>query len=365
MRRVALALALALMAPVPAMAQPARSCEPADLKALAGWHGVWIAEHLMADINGREPAGELPPGAAMQFLGFTAPWNDRGLAGLESFMRAIRGSAAQSNGWSFPIMMQSPAPLRFFVAARETVILSQYRDIRYIPTDGRPMVPEEERWPTIWGTSVGCWEGDTLVVETASAGFDPAYNFIAPHLSDDARFVERLRLVSPDRIENTITVTDPATLTEPWVVKVAYERHPFLDRLVHDGGHAAANRVVEVNGQGTIAALDETGPPPEPQFPAEIALSAAEVQSFVGTYAIDGAPPGTVLVLSRLGNRLATPASPALPGLLPFYYEGGATFHSRALTPMRLQFELDAQGSAVRFSGTSPQGTPFSGTRQP
>jgi hypothetical protein len=27
------------------------------------------------------------------------------------------------------------------------VIISQYRDIRYIPTGGRPMVPEEERWP--------------------------------------------------------------------------------------------------------------------------------------------------------------------------------------------------------------------------
>ncbi|HEY6817531.1 MAG TPA: hypothetical protein VI168_18495 [Croceibacterium sp.] len=357
-------LALALLTPLPALAQPARSCEPADLTALAGWHGVWIAERLQADLNGREPVGELPHGAALQFLGFAAPWNDRGLAGLESFVRAVRGSAAQSNGWSFPIMMQSPAPLRFFVTARETVILSQYRDIRYIPTDGRPMVPEEERWPTPWGTSVGCWEGDTLVVQTASAGFDAEYNFIAPHLSDEARFVERLRLVSPDRIENEITVTDPATLTEPWVVKVAYERHPFLDRLVHDGGHSAANRVVEVNGQGTIAALDESGPPPEPTFPAEVALSAADLQTYVGTYAIDGAPPGTVLTLTNLGNRLATPALPGRPGTLPFYFEGDGVFHSRALAPMRLQFELDAQGRAVRFTGTTPEGAPFSGTRQ-
>lgn len=363
MRRAVFALALLL--PAPAMAQEARSCEPADMAALADWQGVWIAENLMADINGREPAGGIPHSAALQFLGFTAPWNDRGLAGLESLVRAIRGSAAQSDGWSFPMMMQSPAPLRFFVTPQETVITSQYRDIRYIPTDGRPMLPEDERWPTIWGTSAGCWEGDTLVVETASVGFDSEYNFIAPHLSDEARFVERLRFTGPDRIENTITVTDPATLTGPWVVKVAYERHPFLDRLVHDGGNAAANRVVEVNGQGTIAALDETGPPPEPEFPAEVALTAAQVQAFVGTYAIDGAPPGTVLVLARLGNRLATPAGPGIPGLLPFYSEGGGAFHSRALTPMRLQFELDAAGKAVRFQGTTPEGRPFSGTRQP
>ncbi len=360
----AAAFALALLAPLPALAQPARSCEPADLDALADWHGVWIAENLQADINGREEIGKIPHGAAMQFLGFFAPWNDHGVAGLESFIRAIRGSAAQSNGWSFPIMMQSPAPLRFFVTARETVIISQYRDIRYIPTDGRPMVPEEERWPTIWGTSVGCWEGDTLVVQTASAGFDPAYNFIAPHLSDEALFVERLRLVAPDRIENEITVTDPATLVEPWVVKVAYERHPFLDRLVHEGGSAAANRVVEVNGQGTIAALDESGPPPEPEFPAEVALSSAELEQYVGTYAIDEAPPGTVLVLSKFGNRLATPALPGGPGTLPFYYEGDGVFHSRALAPLRATFEMDAQGRPVRVTGISPEGAPFSGKRQ-
>src|SRR5690606_37866024 len=53
----AASFALALLAPVPAMAEEARSCEPADLNALAGWHGVWVAERLMADINGREPAG--------------------------------------------------------------------------------------------------------------------------------------------------------------------------------------------------------------------------------------------------------------------------------------------------------------------
>lgn len=362
MRRVA--LALALMAPVPAMAQPARSCEPADLSALAGWHGVWVHENLQPDINGREEEGGIPHVGAMQMLGFGAPWNDAGYAGLESFMRAIRTAAAQSHGWGFPMMMQSPAALRFFVTSRETTMTSQYRDIRYIPTDGRPMLAEEERWPNIWGTSVGCWEGDTLVIETASAHFDADFNFIGPHLSDEARFVERLRQVAPDRIEGTITITDPATLTRPWIIHTAYLRHPFLDRLVHDGVNSAANRVVEVNGVGTIAPPDESGPPPEPEFPAEVLLNAADLQNYAGTYAIDGAPPGAVLVIGIMGNRLATPALPGTPPVLPFYADGPGSFHSRALAPLRVRFELDASGRAVRFTGTSPDGAPFSGTRQ-
>jgi len=362
MRRAA--LALALLAPLPAMAQDARTCEPADMAALADWDGVWVAEHLQADISGREPEGEIPAAVAMQLLGITAPWNDRGWAGLESFIRAIRGSSAQNSGWGFPMMMQSPAPLRFIVTPQETVMTSQYRDIRYVPTDGRPMLAEEDRWPTIWGTSVGCWEGDTLVIETASAAFTPEFNPIAPALSDEATFVERVRMVSPDRIEDTITITDPATLTEPWTVRMAYDRHPVLDRLVHDGDNLFTNRVVEVNGVGTILPPGDDGPPPGPVFPAEVALGSADLERFLGTYAIDGAPPGAVLVVARLGNRLSTRLVPAFAVSLPLYADGDASFHSRGLAPMRLRFELDAAGRAVRFTGVSPEGGPISGRRQ-
>jgi hypothetical protein len=365
MRAALGALALLALAPVTGQAQEARSCQPADLAALAGWHGVWIHENLMPDINGRELAGNTPQIAFLQLLGNSAPWSDAGWAGLEEFWREVRTAAAQSNGWSYPMMMQVPAPLRFFITPDETVILSQYRDIRYIPTDGRPMLPEDERWPTIWGTSVGCWEGDTLVIETASVRYDRAYNFITAHLSDQATFVERLRLVSPDRIEGSITITDSVTLTRPWEVALAYDRHPFLDRLVHEGTTRESNRVVEVNGVGTIAPPDEA-PPSGPVFPAEIAFSAADLAGYAGTYAIDGAPPGAALTLELRGNRLfsAVPVPGRPPTLLPFYADGDGSFHSRALAPLAVRFERDATGNVVRFTGTSLEGAPFSGTRQ-
>ena len=45
---------------------------------------------------------------------------------------------------------------------------------------------------------------------------------------------ERLRLVSPDRIEGEMTIEDPVTLTRPWVVKLTYKRAEGFDRLIHD-----------------------------------------------------------------------------------------------------------------------------------
>lgn len=58
MRRAIAALALLALAPVPALAQQAHSCEPADLAALDGWRGVWIAEGFESDISGRLPGGQ-------------------------------------------------------------------------------------------------------------------------------------------------------------------------------------------------------------------------------------------------------------------------------------------------------------------
>jgi hypothetical protein len=149
-------------------------------------------------------------------------------------------------------------------------------------------------------------------------------------------------------------------------VALAYDRHPYLDRLVHEGVFSAGNRVVEVDGVGTIVPPDE-GLPTGPVFPAEIMLSAADLARYAGSYGIDGAPPGTVLVLEVRGSRLfaSFPVEGRPAFAFPFYADGVATFHSRALAPMVAQFERDLAGNVLRFTGTSLDGVPFSGARQP
>ena len=129
------------------------------------------------------------------------------------------------------MMMMSLTPLEFVVTPEQTLILTIYRDVRRIATDGRALSPPEDRWATAWGESVGHWEGDTLVIETVAVR-QPNLFFRAPPFSEAAHYTERLRMVGPDRIEGEMTIEDPEALTAPWTVKQAYVRAEGLDHLV-------------------------------------------------------------------------------------------------------------------------------------
>jgi hypothetical protein len=210
---------VALAALLVAAAAPAQS--------LPDWGGIWVAEGLTADISGFPP-----PGARWyKLLDAEAPWNEEGRSRFEA-MTSNQGTL-KADGWGFPMMMDAAAPMQFLVTRDETLIVNVYRDIRHVYTDGRPLPPEEERWPTTWGTSVGRWDGDTLVVETVSVRNPTRFFFSSPPLSEQARYVERLRKTGPDRIESTMTIEDPVTLAEPWVMELSYVR-AGSDRLIHD-----------------------------------------------------------------------------------------------------------------------------------
>lgn len=192
------------------------------------WSGVWIAAGLTADITGFPP-----PGARWyKLLGDEAPWNDDGRERFRE-MQSDQG-AQKAGGWGFPMMMDSAAPLQFLITPDETLIINMYRDVRHIYTDGRALPAAEDRWPTTWGTSIGRWEGDTLVVETVSVRNPTRYFFSSPPLSEQARYVERLRRTAPDRIESVMTIEDPVTLAEPWVIELDYVPAPGMDRMIHD-----------------------------------------------------------------------------------------------------------------------------------
>jgi hypothetical protein len=257
--------------------------------------------------------------------------------------------------WGFPTMMSSYSEIKFVVAPAETVIISQYRDVRYVYTDGRGHPPEDELWPNNWGDSTGCWDGDTLTIDTIGAKFDPVFNYLAPPLSEQAHFVERLRLVAPDRIEGEMVITDPETLTEPWTVHFAFVP-AGIDRLVHEGDNLLDRNQVQ-GDQATIA------PPSgdwfaDAQLPPDVALSAAELDRVAGRYTVQGNP--QELAIERKGARLffkfaASPFSVPLFADAPLSFTDldGGTFH----------FATDAAGQVTGLEGTSSRGEPLKGTR--
>ena len=98
---------------------------------------------------------------------------------------------------------------------------------------------------------MGRWEGDTLVIDTVSVRDPNLFFFSNPPLSDRAHYVERIRMTGPDRIESVMTIEDPATLSAPLVVELAYVRATGLDRMINDD--YANDRSEVENGLFTIA----------------------------------------------------------------------------------------------------------------
>jgi hypothetical protein len=223
----------------------------AKFAQLPDWNGVWVTEGMDTDISGY-PA-ENGPGWNMQLLGRNAPWNAATAQKLASSLGTMLAAddTRRAAGWGYPAMMDAPPPMQFLITPDETLILNMYRDVRHVYTDGRNHPVAQDLWPTPWGDSVGRWEGDTLVIDTVAVKRPSIIAFLPPMLTDQAHYVERLRMTGPDRIESQLTIEDPATLAKPWVIKVAYQRAKTIDRLIHD---TFDNDRSEVEGTGlTIA----------------------------------------------------------------------------------------------------------------
>jgi hypothetical protein len=85
----------------------------------------------------------------------------------------------------------------------------------------------DELDPLYDGNSVGKWEGDTLVVDTA--GIKPN-SWIdktgIPH-SDAMRLIERFSLADGGKtLRDVMTITDPKTFSKPWSMTITYAKSP-------------------------------------------------------------------------------------------------------------------------------------------
>ena len=100
---------------------------------------------------------------------------------------------------------------------------------RTIFTDGRPLPADPN--PTWMGYSVGHWEGDTLVVDTA--GFnDRGWLDIEGHPHTEALHItERFRRRDLGHMDLEMTIDDPKTFTRPFTLKIPKTLRPDTDLL--------------------------------------------------------------------------------------------------------------------------------------
>jgi hypothetical protein len=129
-----------------------------------------------------------------------------------------------------PQMTAVPYPYKILNTPGAVVFLYEaFKTYRQIFTDGRPL-PKDPN-PTWMGYSVGRWDGDTLVVETA--GFNDKSWVDSgghPH-SEDLRVTERYRRRDFGHIGVQTTINDPKAYVKPWTVSYDLRYVPDTELL--------------------------------------------------------------------------------------------------------------------------------------
>ena len=109
----------------------------------------------------------------------------------------------------------TPYPFQMVQTPKLLVMIFEYPNtFRMIPTDGRPhAVDPDPKW---MGSSVGRWEGDTLVVDTI--GFNDKTEVHGFMHTDALRVVERFKRLENGSLQYEVTVEDPNVFAAPWVI---------------------------------------------------------------------------------------------------------------------------------------------------
>jgi hypothetical protein len=190
------------------------------------------------------------------------------------------GGAAVACVFGYPaIMLDSPLMFEVVPTPKETALIFSSREIRTVYTDGRQHPGRDDLWPTAWGDSIGHWEGQTLVIDTievqAPSGFGahegtPVLAFggieqslLITYLSPQAHFIERLRMIDKNHLQDQMTVIDPTNFTKPWHLARTYERVTTIHRMVYEDCEGD-NRNPIVDGHFTIAPPPDEKPPAKP-----------------------------------------------------------------------------------------------------
>jgi hypothetical protein len=216
-------------------AERAPSTKYAELSNLPDWAGVWIIpgpKFVAALLAESDPKNPRAPKLTPVNLERLNAYNIRRTTGVD-----LPGSDhARTNTelclpTGVPGVMRDPVGTEFlFNPGRVTIISEAGPTIRRVYTDPKSHAPLDPDASTYAGTSVGHWEGQTLVIETTH--ISPRAQLIATvQTSGAARLTERIHLVDPKHLQIDTDVEDPGAMTAPWHYSRVYERRDDINML--------------------------------------------------------------------------------------------------------------------------------------
>lgn len=181
----------------------ARGMTYASLAQLPDWSGWWTLNYPLNAELAREP----PPMQPAILERIRAARKDDLDPDARRFCRP-----PQFTGFSGGFV----DGVEFLLTPGRITITNESGLIRRIYTDGRALPKTVEA--TNGGTSVGHWEGETLVIDTIGINPDARYPDRGPGtpvLGRNARITERITRTGPATLEFDVTTVAPEVLTRP------------------------------------------------------------------------------------------------------------------------------------------------------
>ena len=146
----------------------------------------------------------------------------------------IRGRTTLTTGndckpLGIPQTYITPYPFQIVQTPKLVVIIYEYPNaVRWIPVDGRKQEVDPD--PAWMGTSVGRFDGDTLVVD--AIGFNDKTEVHGFMHTDALHVVERFKLLQDGNLQYDVTVEDPNVWQTPWVIPPrTFQRRSELENV--------------------------------------------------------------------------------------------------------------------------------------
>lgn len=125
-----------------------------------------------------------------------------------------------------PRLIASPYPIEIIQTPDVLYLLHETHHMIRMVHMNKPMPSWESLKPTYMGYSVGHWEGDTLVIETAGLIRHTQVDEAGTPKTAAMKITERYRKTSPTAMEATFTLDDPGAFTKPWTAVRRWNQRP-------------------------------------------------------------------------------------------------------------------------------------------
>ena len=193
----------------------------AEMKTL---FGARIDEELKVDVPGME-LGTVHKYAISVLADFKIdqpPMRPEGFAQWKKNLGASDPANVCVGVPSFTLAGFLSEPIKIVQAPRMTMVMYEAGNMhRQIYSDGR-MLPATYEFPAFLGYSIGRWEGDVFVVETAGFNGRAQLDILGHPSSEALKMTERFRRRDFGHLDMEVTFDDPTMYTRPLTIKVPH-----------------------------------------------------------------------------------------------------------------------------------------------